>query len=166
MSNATENFGPTLVMSIHSATLSDIVSDFNLLTQERARQEYFSDRTIILELINNFSDIPKIEFLSLTKRDRRMMYIALHELSLPFSKIRIDQNFAIISILLDHQIRHNLNTYHTNNQFLIQKYKNQAIVPNNMQKKLRIADLLFDIKDNMKDSMFKELMDTLNEITN
>ena len=165
MSNATENFGPTLVMSIHSATLSDIVSDFNLLTQEHARQ-YFSDRTIILELINNFSDIPKIEFLSLTKRDRRMMYIALHELSLPFSKIRIDQNFAIISILLDHQIRHNLNTYHTNNQFLIQKYKNQAIVPNNMQKKLRIADLLFDIKDNMKDSMFKELMDTLNEITN
>ena len=166
MPSTTDNFGPTLVMSIHSATLSDIVSDFNLLTQERARQEYFSDRTIILELIKNFSDIPKIEFMSLTKRDRRMMYIALHELSLPYSKLRIDDNFAVISILLDDQIRYNLDTYHTNNQHLIQKYQNQYIIPNNMQKKLRIADLLFEIKDTMKDSMFKELMDTLHEITN
>lgn len=166
MSNTNNNFGRTMVMSIHSTTLTSTASDYNLLTQQRMRQEYFSDKTIILELIKNFPEFDKFEFLALTKRDRRMMYIALNELSLPFSKIRIDENFAIISIIVNNYLRHNLDLYNTNNLFLINKYKNENKISNNMQKKLYIADILFDIKDTMKDSIFKELMDTLNEITN
>ena len=166
MSNTNDNMNRTFAMSIHSATLTSVASDYNLLTQQRVRQEYFSDKTIILELIKNFPEFDKFEFLALTKRDRRMMYIALNELSLPFSKIRIDHNSAIITISVNNQIRHNLDTYHTNNSHLIQKLHHQNNISNNMQKKLHIADLLFDIKDTMKDSMFKELMDTLNEITN
>jgi hypothetical protein len=153
-------------MSIRSATLYSVASDYNLLTQQRVRQEYFSDKTIILELIKNFPEFDKFEFLALTKRDRRMMYIAMNELSIPFSKIRIDENFAIISIVINNVIRLNIDMYDTNNPYLIQKYKNQINISNNMQKKLHIADIIFDIKDTMKDSMFKELMDTLNEITN
>ena len=166
MSNTNNITNRTFAMSIHSATLTSVASDYNLLTQQRVRQEYFSDKTIILELIKNFPEFDKFEFLALTKRDRRMMYIAMNELSIPFSKIRIDENFAIISIVVNNYIRHNLDTYHTNNIFIIQKYKNENNISNNMKKKLRIADLLFDIKDTMKDSMFKELMETLNEITN
>ena len=156
----------TPTLTIRSATIDSFVSDYNLLIEQRRNSEYWTDKSAILELIQHYPNIEKFEFLSLTKRDRRMMYIAMSELCLPFSKIRIDENFAIISIVVHNEIRHNLYTYHTNNLYLIQKYKNQYIIPNNMQKKLRIADLLFDIKDTMKDSMFKELMDTLHEITN
>jgi hypothetical protein len=155
---------PTL--TIRSATLNSVASDYNLLTQQRMRQEYFSDKTILLELIKNFPEIDKFEFLSLTIRERQAMYFAMSELSIPFSKIRIDENFAIISIFVNEVSRHNLNTYHTNNLSLVLKYKNQTNISNNMKKKLRIADILFDIKENLKDSTFKELMDTLNEITN
>tara|TARA_B110001450_G_scaffold237930_1_gene244577 strand:- start:1946 stop:2446 length:501 start_codon:yes stop_codon:yes gene_type:complete len=166
MSNTNDNTNRTFAMSIHSATLTSVASDYNLLTQQRVRQEYFSDKTIILELIKNFPEFEKFEFLALTKRDRRMMYIAMNELSIPFSKIRIDENFAIIGIVVNNHIRHNLDIYHTNNLYLIHKYKNENKISNNMQKKLLIADIIFDIKDTMKDSMFKELMETLNEITN
>ena len=166
MSNTNDNTNRTFAMSIHSATLTSVASDYNLLTQQRVRQEYFSDKTIILELIKNFPEFDKFEFLALTKRDRRMMYIAMNELSIPFSKIRIDENFAIISIFVNNQIRHNLDIYHTNNLYLIHKYKNENKISNNMQKKLLISNIIFDIKDNMKDSMFKELMDALHEITN
>ena len=166
MSNTNNNFGRTPVMSIRSATLTFVASDYNLLTQQRVRQEYFSDKTIILELIKNFTEFDKFEFLSLTKRERQIMYITLNELSIPFSKIRIDENFAIITISVNNQIRHNLNLYNTNNLYIIDKYKNENNISNNMQKKLHIADLLFDIKDTMTDFMFKELMDTLNQITN
>ena len=119
MSNINNNMNRTPVMSIRSATLTSVASDYNLLTQQRVRQEYFSDKTIILELIKNFPEFDKFEFLALTKRDRRMMYIAMNELSIPFSKIRIDENFAIISIVVNNHIRHNLDLYHTNNLFLI-----------------------------------------------
>ncbi len=167
MSNTNDNTRyRTIAMSIHSATLTSVASDYNLLTQQRMRQEYFSDKTIILELIKNFPEFDKFEFLALTKRDRRMMYIAMNELSIPFSKIRIDENFAIISIVVNNQIRHNLDTYHTNNIYLIHQNKIKNNISNNMQKKLHIADMLFDIKDTMTDFMFKELMETLNEITN
>ncbi len=166
MSNTNDNTNRTPVMSIRSATLYSVASDYNLLTQQRVRQEYFPDKIIILELIKNFPEFDKFEFLALTKRDRRMMYIAMNELSIPFSKIRIDENFAIISIVINNVIRLNIDMYDTNNPYLIQKYKNQINISNNMQKKLHIADIIFDIKDTMKDSMFKELMDTLNEITN
>ena len=166
MSIINNNMNRTPVMSIRSATLTSVAYDYNLLTQQRVRQEYFSDKTIILELIKNFPEFDKFEFLALTKRDRWMMYIAINELSIPFSKIRIDENFAIISIVVNNQIRHNLDIYHTNNLYLIHKYKNENKISNNMQKKLLISNIIFDIKDNMKDSMFKELMDALHEITN
>ena len=166
MSNTNDNTNRTPVMSIRSATLTSVASDYNILTQQRVRQEYFPDKIIILELIKNFPEFDKFEFLALTKRDRRMMYIAMNELSIPFSKIRIDHNSAIITISVNNQIRHNLDTYHTNNSHIIQKLHHQNNISNNMKKKLHIADLLFDIKDTMIDSMFKELMETLNEITN
>ena len=92
--------------------------------------------------------------------------MAISELSIPFSKMRIDHNSAIITISVNNQIRHNLDTYHTNNSHLIQKLHHQNKISNNMQKKLKIANIIFDIKDTMTDFMFKELMDTLNEITN
>ena len=78
MSNTNNNFGRTPVMSIRSATLTFVASDYNLLTQQRVRQEYFSDKTIILELIKNFTEFDKFEFLSLTKRERQIMYITLN----------------------------------------------------------------------------------------
>jgi len=154
---------PTL--NIHSPTFESLVSEHSLLIEERQNLEYWTDKSAIVELIQRYPNYDKFEFLSLTKRDRRMMYIALNELSIPYSKIRIDENFAIISFVVTNVIRHNLHTYHTNSPYLIQKLHNQNNISNNMQKKLHIANLLFDIKDTMKDSMFKELMDTLHEIT-
>ena len=166
MSNTDDNTNRTFAMSIHSVTLTSVASDYNLLTRQRFRQEYFSDKTIILELIKNFPGFDKFEFLAMHHTSRRIMYIAMNELYIPYSKIRIDEDFAIITISVNNQIRHNLDTYHTNNIYLIHQNKIKNNISNNMKKKLHIADLLFDIKDTMKDSMFKELMETLNEITN
>jgi len=170
MSNTHDNFwrdtmwGQLPTLSIRSATLHILVLDLNINMHNRL--EFWTDKTIITNLILQYPTFDNFRFLSLNKRERQIMYIAVTELSIPFSKIRIDENSAIITISVNNQIRHNLDTYHTNNSYIIHKLHNQKNISKNMQKKLRIADLLFDIKDTMKDSMFKELMDTLNEITN
>ncbi len=164
MSNTNDNTNRTPVMSIRSATLHLTVSDLSI--NMNSPLEFWTDKTIITNLILQNPTFDNFRFLSLNKRERHFTYIAISELSIPFSKIRIDENSAIITISVNNQIRHNLDTYHTNNSHIIQKLHHQNNISKNMQKKLRIADLLFDIKDTMKDSMFKELMDTLNEITN
>ena len=162
MTNTTTN-----TMSISSTSFHNIDIDHDLFTEESIsnREEVILYKIIILRLFQKYPNIEKFEFLSLTKNERNRMYIILNELSIPYTKIRIDQNVAIINIYIYNVTRYNLNTYRTNNSYSIQKYKEQNNITNNMKKKLRIADIVFDIKDIITDSMFKELMDTLSEIT-
>ncbi len=157
-------WGQRPTIFIRSATLHLTVSDLSI--NMNSPLEFWTDKTIITNLILQNPTFDNFRFLSLNKRERQITYMTISELSIPFSKIRIDHNSAIITISVNNQIRHNLDTYHTNNSHIIQKLHHQNNISNNMKKKLHIADLLFDIKDTMKDSMFKELMDTLNEITN
>ena len=164
MSNTNHNMNRAPVLSIRSATLHLIVPDLSI--NMNSPLEFWTDKTIITNLILQNQTFDNFRFLSLNKRERHHMYMTISELSIPFSKIRIDENSAIITISVNNQIRHNLDTYHTNNSHIIQKLHHQNNISNNMQKKLKIANIIFDIKDNMKDSMFKELMDALHEITN
>ena len=149
---------------IRSTTLHLMVRDLSI--NMNSPLEFWTDKTMITNLILQNPTFDNFRFLSLNKRERQFTYMAISELSIQFSKMRIDHNSAIITISVNNQIRHNLDTYHTNNSHLIQKLHHQNKISNNMQKKLKIANIIFGIKDTMTDFMFKELMDTLNEITN
>ena len=86
MSNTNNNFGRTPVMSIRSATLHLIVPDLSI--NMNSPLEFWTDKTIITNLILQYQTFDNFRFLSLNKRERQIMYMVISELSIPFSKIR------------------------------------------------------------------------------
>tara|TARA_Y100000389_G_C17328026_1_gene446563 strand:- start:381 stop:881 length:501 start_codon:yes stop_codon:yes gene_type:complete len=158
-------------LSISSATFDSIVYDYNLFNEvPRSRWQHLNINVILKRLILDYSTITKFEFLNLTIYQRRLMYIALYELGISYNKRRIDRNFAVIIIIINNNIRNNIiqsNPFQSNpfQSNLVENNKDQDNNSNNMRQKLIISDIIYDIKDNITDAVFLQLMNTLYKIT-
>lgn len=148
-------------LSIGSATFQSIVYDYNLFNEvSRHLLPNLNVKVILKRLIIDYNTIETFEFLALTRYERHDMYVALYELHIPYHKRRIDENFAVITLTINNDIRSNIIEY---NLFQNQKIKNNS--SNNLKQKLIISDIIYDIKDNITDAVFLQLMNTLSKIT-
>ena len=157
------------IVPIDSHSLRDLYNSFIYSTDTSVEHsENISDVEIIKKLITLYPNTQSFEFVNLAKYERSRLYKAISQMCLPFLKYRVNNQRVIIFLKMTTASTNNIIRYGTNNNFIINNLNktNNNNISNNMQKKLKIANIIFDIKDTMTDFMFKELMDTLNEITN
>ena len=156
------------IVTIDSNSLRDLYNSF-IYRHDAAfwsNDENISDIEIIKQLITLYPNTERFEFLNLVKHARSRLYKAISEMRLPFEKHRVDNENAIIFLKMTTTSTNNIIRHGTNNLLLINNINSKNKKNNtNMDKKKLIADIIFDIKDTMTDNMFKELMETLNLIS-
>ena len=156
----------------------NICPDMNILfhhTNPRMVKDEISDILLV------HSDKTTFNFNEFERQERSLIYKALAELNLPFTKNygrSPEINHGVISIQVN--ILPNTNRFATRN---VQGATNTGsysrtlpvvpftptpprtlAAPPNMEHKLKLSDYIFDIKDTMTDTMFKDMMDTLAKI--
>lgn len=149
-------------IAIHSTNFTDILREFQLV-YNGTYSDGITNKDIIRSLILFYSGINNFEFLAFDRSQRHLMYIILYELYIPYTKDRIDSNYVIITLNINNDVRNYIRTPNQQN-LLLRKNFLKPKLSNNMQKKLEISDIIFDIKETLTDNMFKTIMDTLSEI--
>lgn len=154
-------------VSINSTNFTNLIHDFQLLYQltpylSGMYSDEITYKDVIRSLILSYSE-DNFEFLAFERSQRHRLYIVLYELCIPYTKHRIDNNYAIITLNINNDVRNYVRSPNVNNLAPLKNFK--PIISNNMQKKLQLSDIIFDIKETLTDSMFKKIMDTLAEIT-
>ena len=152
------------IVPIDSHSLRDLYNSFIYSTDTSVEHsENIPDVEIIKKLITLYPNTESFEFLNLVQYERSRLYKAISQMCLPFEKYRVNNQRAIIFLKMTTASTNNIIRYGTNNNFIINNLNKTN--NNNMNKKKLIADIIFDIKDTMTDSMFKEILDTLQSIS-
>ncbi len=187
-------------MEINSATFAQIVRDHDLFPENRSPNAVLpiniSDRDVIRALIMKYPSNTLFKIVNFERFYRYRLYIAINELSIPYTKDRINNNYAIVNLTINNITRYNItNNIHnfitseygvhfsydannhavrlSNNRFSQSTFadtdtefmiEDAYITSLNMQKKIQLSDIIFDIKDNLTDYVYKQIMDTLSQI--
>lgn len=125
-------------------------------------------KSIIVNIITHNPDICTFMFYDFNILQRNILYRTFFELSLPSIAVTslVIPNSLFIRIDLNHNLRQHIYNYATNTANYL---THTNIIDNNnfnLKHKLKLANLLFDIKHQMSDALFKDIMDTLNLISN
>ncbi len=90
---------------------------------------------------------------------RHVLYITLTELSLNFTKMVSDNDSSDVHIKV--YISPSIRSRFT-------RLNKPTVVPltHNLQQKILLSDLIFDVKDKLTDNMFKDIMEALQQIDN
>lgn len=112
-----------MITSFSNTTLKSIVPDFKIYDNpffSTLPSYCFEYKNYFFSILNTFNYSTRFEFLNLQKSDRYYFYMVLSCLFIPYDKIVIDNNYTIITININDNLRYNLNTFYTNFDFAIQ----------------------------------------------
>lgn len=155
-----------MITSFTNTTLKSIVPDFKIYDNpyfSTLPSYCFEYKNYFISIINTFNYSTRFEFLNLQKSDRYYFYIVLSSLFIPYDKIVIDNNYTIITININNNLRYNLNTFYTNFDFAIQiaishyNYNNKHII--------KITQLLREYKSIIDTHSYNSIIDSLSCIS-
>lgn len=148
---------------IYPNYLSELIDDWpsplQYIEWHRDNNAHHFIKLIIVQIINQYSNINTFIFSHFISPQRFFIYKSLRLLNITYTFY--DYN---ISLYITPHIRRNIYMYRTNNSFTIQHYKNINF-SNNLKYKTHFAQLIFSIKNDIGDEYFKNIMDILCKIT-
>lgn len=128
--------------------------------------QHFNDNTFDVSNVKNTiiniicaSDLNFFMFSNFITYQRHVLYITLTELSLNFTKMVSDNDSSDVHIKV--YISPSIRSRFT-------RLNKPTVVPltHNLQQKILLSDLIFDVKDKLSDNMFKDIMEALQQIDN